>query len=144
MMHKNFPTKINKINKNIQFTIEHQENNSLVFLDSQITHESNKFDISWHLKSTNTGVYINRHSYSPNNYKHAAIRSLLYRAIRIFSNKTNFEDTYRKVKLIFINNGYNYRVIEKIKEKLIAKLCPDSIQNTEKSETKFFYLRLPF
>ena len=42
----NFLTEINKVNKNIQFTIEHNENNSLVFLDSQISHENKKFDIS--------------------------------------------------------------------------------------------------
>ena len=83
---ESFLNEINAVHSNLKFTIEHGKNNSLEFLDTTITLNGQTFSSNWYIKSTNTGVYVNKSSYSPKTYKYAAIRSLIYRAKRICSN----------------------------------------------------------
>ena len=61
------------------------------------------------------------YSYSPSTYKKSAIRSLIYRACRICSNKELFENSYLEIKSMFISNGYHPSYIEKIKNQILTK-----------------------
>ena len=121
---------INSIHRNIKFTREDEKDNRLTFLDVEIMKTDQNILMQWHLKSTNTGTYINKSAYSPTSHKVAAMRALIYRAYRICSNESLFEKCYQSIEAIFINNGYHHSYIEKIKNKVINS----SINNTQSKQ----------
>ena len=137
-----FLTDINKIHPNIQFTKENETDRKLTFLDVEICREDQRFATNWHIKSTNTGQYLHKHAFAPQTYKYAAIKSLIYRAFRLCSYNTGFEEAYKIIRNIFVNLGYHYKVIEKIKNNVIGKLFCPSIANLDDKKT--IYFSLPF
>ena len=88
------------------------------------------------MKNTNTGTYLHKSAFSPTSHKTAAIRSLIFRALTISSSETFFEEAYEKIKWIFILNGYHYKFIEKIKNKIMRKINqpPLKFSNDEKTD----------
>ena len=74
---KNYLKSINAIKRNIQFTLEEERTVVLVFWTQNCLSELTIYT-NWHLKETNTCVYIPRSAYCPLSYKKAAIRSLIY------------------------------------------------------------------
>ena len=102
-----FLSLINKIHRNIQFTIEEEKADSLVFLDICVERFQNKMLTKWHIKGTNTGTYLNKQAFSPKSHKSAAIRSLINRAYKLCSKYEDFEKCFKLIRCIFINNGYN-------------------------------------
>ena len=64
---------------------------------------------------TNTGIYLPKIAYSPMKYKTAAIRALISRAYKLSSSNENFTESYKMIQLVFINNGFHYKFIDKIK-----------------------------
>ena len=96
------------------------------------------------MKTTNTGQYLHKLVHAPQNYKHAAIRSLVYRAYRLSSTADDFENSFITIRNIFINLGYHYKIIEKIKNAVISKIN-SSPQNTPTDEKpKILYFSLPY
>ena len=93
---------INGVHPNIKFTVEEENNRNLTFLDVSITRHDRKFETGWYLKSTNTGIYLHKNAFSPQTYKAAAIRSLIYRAYKICSSRENFEHAFQS------NMHFNY------------------------------------
>jgi len=98
----NFFNNMNLLHNNIKFTKEEEQNGSLNFLDLTITRNNNILETEWHIKSTNTGTYLHKSAFSPQTYKKAAIRSLIYRAYKLSSNKEKFEKAYEIIENIFI------------------------------------------
>ena len=70
---------INSRHKNMIFTYEIEENNSLAFLDVLVTREE-KFCTSLYRKPTFSGLYSNFESFMPISYKKGLIYTLLHRA----------------------------------------------------------------
>ena len=91
----------------------------ITFLDVNKLKSQGKIEINWHLKSTNTGTYLHENSCSPTNHKVSAMRSLINRAYRICSTNELFEKSFKLIDNIFINNGYHFSFINKIKNKVI-------------------------
>ena len=81
---------INGIHPNIKFTIEHEENNKLPFLDVLITRENNCFSTSVFRKSTFTGLGSNFYSSRFYHFKLNSIFTLLQRCYCMSSNWFNF------------------------------------------------------
>jgi len=138
----NFLHHINSFHANLQFPIEHSEENQLNFLDVSVTRSNNKFHTDWYMKRTNTGVYLPKIAYSPIQYKTAAIRSLIYRAYKLSSTEEKFTSSYEKIKLIFINNGYHHKFIDKIKCKVLKSITNQKEKKTE--DIKIFYYKVPY
>jgi len=142
---ENFHQYINTLHTNIKFTKEDQLNDKLIFLDVEIEKNGNRFNTRWHMKKTNTGTYLHKTAYSPDVYKKAAIKSLIYRAFRISSSNEIFESSYEVIKSIFICNGYHYKYIDRIKTKVIESLTGNNQpQQQEATDIKNFYFKLPF
>jgi len=120
---KRFLKILNSINSNIQFTIEEESNDSLCFLDTNVFRKNGEYEIEWHLKDTNTGVYIPRNAHCPLKYKKAAIKGLIFRAYRISSSYTLFEKSFEIIKRIFIRNGYHTKFIDKVRTDVEKQLC---------------------
>lgn len=142
---ENFFQHINTIHKNIKFTQEKENGGKLVFLDIEIIKSSDGILTKWHLKATNTGTYLNKSAYSPSTHKIAAMRALIYRALRICSSNELFEESYEQIENIFINNGYHHGFINKIKRQVIDKFKKQPSTYTqplqqEQKQTKYLTL----
>ncbi len=53
---------LNKLHKNIEFTIEHEQNNQLAFLDTYVKRGSDRYFTTMYHKKTFTGVYLQNRS----------------------------------------------------------------------------------
>ena len=69
--------------KNIKFTYDKENNNSLPFLDILISRSENGFKTSIYHKPTFSGVYSNFNSFIYNQYKIGLIFTLLFRTFSI-------------------------------------------------------------
>ena len=90
---------MNPKHRNIKFTVEREENNSLSFLDIKFFCDGGKFQTSVHRKPTFCGVSTNSESFFPIWYKHNHVSTSLHRDFMICSSfrtldfeilKTNF------------------------------------------------------
>ena len=133
---------LNSLNKNIQFTMEHEQEKQLKFLDVVVHKNDDKFETEWTLKDTNTGIYVLKESFAPFKYKTAAICSLIYRAKRFSSKDIYFASAYNKIASIFINNGFHAKVIEKIRDKILNSR-PSNGQSDNDVDRQRIYWRLP-
>ena len=65
-----FLNHMNSKHRNIKFTVEHEENNSLAFLNIKIFCDSGKFQTSVYRKPMFSGVLTNFESFLPTSYKY--------------------------------------------------------------------------
>ena len=101
-----FRNYLNGQHKNIKFTSETENENSISFLDIKITRENNKFMTSVYRKPTFSGVFPNFESFIPKSYKYNLLFTLLHRAFKLCSNFERFHQEIDKLKTIFENNDY--------------------------------------
>ena len=133
---------INTFHPNLKFTIEHPKDNRLTFLDITINVDNSRVETKWYMKKTNTGIYLPKIAYSPMKYKTAAIRALISRAYKLSSSNENFTESYKTIQLVFINNGFHYKFIDKIKDKILSSL--NNTDDKEDNEQQYIYYKLPY
>ena len=92
--------------KNIKFTFETENENSISFLDIKITRDNNKFMTSVYRKPTFSGAFTNFGSSIPKSWKYNLLFTILHRAFKLCSNFERFHQEIDKFKTIFENNGY--------------------------------------
>ena len=75
-------TKLDEINKlnpeYLKFTIEHETDNCLPFLDMKIIRSECKSSSTWYSKPTDTGLTMNYHALAPIRYKRAVVSNLVH------------------------------------------------------------------
>ena len=98
-MLKKFKNFLKKQHKNIKFTSEIEENNSLSFLDITISRKNNKFVTSVYRKAAVSGIFTNFESFVPDIYKNGLIKTLLHRSFRLCSDYKNFIGKNYKVNI---------------------------------------------
>ena len=108
--------------KNIKFTSETENENSISFLDIKITRDNNKFMTSVHLKPTFSGVFTNFGSFITKSYKYNLLFTLLHRAFKLCSNFERFHQEIDKLKTIFENNGYPKSFVDFCIKKYLDKV----------------------
>jgi hypothetical protein len=113
---------LNKINKNIQFTLETQIDNKINFLDLTINISNNKFNFNIYRKPTQTDTIIRNDSNHPFSQKYAYFNSILYRLERVPLNKYNYHNELNIICDIAIKNNFNINTIKKIHKKIKVKL----------------------
>ena len=101
-----FGNYLNCQHKNIKFTSETENENSISFLDIKITRDNSKFMTSVYRKPTFSGVFTNFGSFILNSYKYNLLFTLLHRAFKLCSDFERFHQEIDKLKTIFENNGY--------------------------------------
>ena len=77
----NFLKNLTKQKKNMSFTSEIEQNESLSFLNNKTNHESNKFLTSVYRKLTFIGVFRNFESFISKCYKRSLTEDLVYAPI---------------------------------------------------------------
>jgi len=138
---KTFFEHINSIHSNIKFTFEAENEGKINFLDVQLLKKDNNIETKWLLKSSNTGTYLHKNAYSPKTHKVAAMRSLINRAFKICSSNDLFEECYKIIENIFINNGYHYLFIQKIRDKVLNNF---QIQSHQTHNQKSFFITMQY
>ena len=101
-----FQNYLNHQHKNIKFTSETENENSISILDIKITRDNNKFMTSVYRKSNFSRVFTNFGSFIPKSYKYNLLFTLLHRAFKLCSNFECFHHEIDKLKTIFENNSY--------------------------------------
>ncbi len=138
---KKFQNYLNCQHKNISYTVELEENNSLPFLDVLVTREGNGFVTNVYRKTTYTGLGLDFMPYVPSIYKINSIKTLLFRAFSICSSWINFDLEVSKAREYFINNGYPVMLFEKHLKRFVCNKFNPVVHGNEKQVK---YLKLPF
>jgi hypothetical protein len=110
---KEFLNKFNCFHKSLKFTMEHEQNNKLSFLDVLISKNNGKLSTSWYRKPSNTLMFNPWESHGPKCYKINLIRTMINRLKIICSEKFLFNQDLKRLKESFLWSGYPYWVIEK-------------------------------
>ena len=124
---------LNSKHENIKFTIEHERDNALSFLDVQLNKSDND-DGTFHLgifrKATFTGLGMNFHSHTYENFKLNNIRTLIHRAYTLCSTWQSFHEEIQFLIRFFKSNAYPqdmiFRVINKFLWKKVETLPPQT------------------
>jgi hypothetical protein len=135
---------LNKQHPNIRFTIEHEQNNSLPFLDTEVIRRVNKYSTTIYRKKTFTGVYLNWTSMTARRYKIGLIKCLAERIWRICSDQERRLAELEKLKTILRKNNYPEEVVElSIAKFLESKATPQPPTVTQDEKVTRF-LKLPY
>ena len=112
---------INKIDKNLQFKMSVEENNTINDVDISIHRNNNNLDISIYRKPIGTDTTIQFSSNHPYEHKIAAFRYYTHRLITLPITEKSKQEEWKTVLTIARNNGYPVNTINNLKTKLIAK-----------------------
>ena len=81
---------LNSIEPCIKFTIERESGGKIAFLDSMVHHqEDGRLSITVYWKPTHTDRYLSFSSHHPSMHKRAVVKSLMDRAAKIPTTKSN-------------------------------------------------------
>ena len=134
---------MNSKHRNIIFTCEKEQNNSMLFLDVVITKTSNGFKTSAYHKPTCSKVYSNFNSFISEEYKVGSIFTLLFRSFSIISDFSRFHGKVYHLKEILKKNAFPIKLIGScIKNFLNKRLTEKSVTLTD--EKKDLVIVLPF
>ena len=135
---------LNNRHPNIKFTIEKQNNHSIVFLDVFISDINNQnLTLQTYHKSTYTGLLLNFKSFTSFSYKISLIKCLIDRSFKICNNWTSFHNDIENIKSNLIKNAYPPFLIDKIiKKYLNYKFSCNQNQLKDKSDVHYF--KLPY
>ena len=146
-----FFEKINKIHKNLAFTME-VSTSSLPFLDTSVSVKEDKFDFKVYRKPTNTGVVLNFNAMAPRKWKTSLIRCLLTRALKLSSSWELFQTEISVIKEILNKNSYPTVLVEKkiaefiteqdINPSSFTRACLNKRESPEKKQNN--YVLLPY
>ncbi|CAH8643572.1 unnamed protein product [Schistosoma mattheei] len=107
----------NNAHPNIQFTMEHEQNDMFHFLDVAIKRRRDgTVQRSIYRKSTWNGIYLNFNSFCPLSYKKALVKTLFYRAEKICTTD-KLEEELMKVEKCLRDNFYPQKFIDKYKKR---------------------------
>lgn len=109
-----FANELNKLHPNIKFTVEHETDSGINFLDLTIRKYNGKHRFKIYRKPTTTDVTINNSSCHPEQHKMAYYRAMLNRLEKIPLDTEEKLQELKIIKLIAHNNGYSSATINKL------------------------------
>ena len=89
----------------MSFTIEHEKQNRMSFLDIAIIREDKTYTTSVYCKPTFSGVYTHFDSFLPSTYKFGTVNTLAYRCFRICFSWTKLQNELVCLKETSLKNG---------------------------------------
>lgn len=141
----NLFNKFNNLHKNIKFTLEHEENNIIPFLDIKISKQNQKVTYSVYRKPTCTDTTIPHSSTHPTSHKKAAYRSMLYRAHKFPLQHTELQQEVETINHIAINNGFDPSLINTMSQQIKKKLNKQhNITLTTDTTPSVKYVKMPY
>ena len=133
-----FQNYLNHQHKNIKFTSETENKNSISFLDIKITRDNNKFMTLVYRKPTFSRVFTNFGSFILKSSKYNLLFTLLHRAFKLCSNFERFHQEIDKLKTIFENNAYPKSFVDFCIKKYLDKVFIKKESSTESLEKRTY------
>ena len=112
---------MNKIDNNIEYTIEKEHNNKINYLDLTIIKNNNKIEYDIYRKPTHTEICIHRDSRHPMQQKLSTFHSLIHRLRKIPMTKERYNKELNYIKNLAIKNGYSTHLINNLIKKAQRK-----------------------
>ncbi len=135
---------LNRQHNNIKFTIEHEENNRLPFLDTCVVrHHNTKYTTTMYFEKTFTGLYLNWTSLTARRYKTGLVKCLANRIWRICTDEEEREKELQALKHRLLLNDYPPKVIDHEIDKFKQRKQMQTCQPPPKPDTKRFIV-LPY
>ena len=107
-----FLSYLNAQHTNIKFTAERQVDNSIPFLDTNVTLSNSTFSVGIFRKATFTGLGSSFYSNIPSKYNINAIKTLIHRAYTLTSSYLSFDLEVKFLGEFFSKNGYPESVFD--------------------------------
>ena len=145
--HKNhvplFLNYINSQHRNIKFTYETENNNSISFLDVKVERSNDGFVTSVYRKPTFSGQGTSYFSFCSFLFKVNAIKTLIHRAFKISSNYFKMNEEFDFLLRYFRNNGYPSFLIHSHIKNFLNKVLGDNESSIDSTlqipvQTKYF------
>ena len=138
---------LNSFHSNIKFTTEIKKKKKIAFLDMLLIGNKDLVNTTVYRKKTNTDLYINWKSFSPNNWKWGTLKTLVSRTYDICSTEKYLKEEFNYIETVFKHqNSYLSWVIDKaIKQVQQAQEVPTNTANeNENGNKKIHRLLLPY
>ena len=121
------------------------------FLDVLIMRKNNTIETTVYRKQNYNDIYLHWESFMPDTWKRGSLKTLMFRAHKICSNKELLEKEVKYLKHVFIAiNGFPTwawvvsEVISRVKNEVSTTQINHSIVNPELSNVKQHKLILPY
>ena len=140
-----FKTHLNSLHPNIKFTLEIETNNSINFLDLNISKLQNKLKFNIYRKNTTSNRLIPFDSSTPFSHKLSAFRSFFNRLFKIPLDDSDFEEELNTIFYLAKSNKFPFHVVNNLYIKLrnhhnISKNTSLTVLNT----TPTLYFSIPY
>ena len=139
----------NSIDKQIQFTIEAEENNRLPFLDTVTIRQNGQIRFDVYRKKTHMDKYLDYTSNHPQQHKRSVVNTLLDRAEKIPSTNRGKRRERKHVLKVLRDNAYPLQFIKscdnrrRYKNKELSS-SHENVNATQKSTVSPSYVVLPY
>ena len=134
---------LNSQHPRLKFTVE-VACETLTFLDVEIKINDGNLQTWVFRKPTHTGLLLNFSAIAPRKWKFGLITCLLNRAKVICSNSF-FDQEVRKLKTMFLNNGYPERFFQGAYDRFLAKqIAPILNSSIDPDSNPWFMLKIPY
>ena len=137
-----FLTYLNSKHANIKFTVEHEKDKKLPFLDILISSKIEYFETSVYRKDTFSGLYMNFKSFLPKTYKLGLISTLIDRVFKIAHDRSFFFFEMKKVREFLGRNSYPPHLVDKQMKKYLKKV--DLAKERDADDENISYMKLPY
>ena len=108
---------LNGVEFKIKFTLNHEKDNFIPFLDVGITKKANRLITNVYRKPTHTQQYINWNSNHPKNLLLGVMKGLIHRAHILCDEKEDLMEELCLLRDVFISNGYPVKLVKETLEK---------------------------
>ena len=111
-VHGSLTQHLNTQHRNIKFTVEHEKENKLAFLDVQVTRTNNRLTKSVYRKPTHTDRYIPFHPHHHQRTVNGVLRCMQDRATKI-CDPTSKQKEFQHSQAVFQANGFPAELVRK-------------------------------
>ena len=130
---------LNNKHPNIRFTVEHEQNNTLPFLDVKLERSGQHLLSSVYRKPSFSGLGTSYFSYCCSKFKVNVIQTLLHRAYNICSSNNFFQKEVSFLKQFFSSNGYPSLLFNQQTELFLSKKLDYRQVHSTVEHKPFFY-----
>ena len=137
---------LNSLHKNLEFTIEHECDDKIPFLDLLIirNRDNNIIDLAVYWKPIHSGVFTNFISFIPFQFKMGLVRTLVKRAYRLCSTWKLFHLELEELTRLLMQNGYTKSFIENIIKTQLNRQYSKELYKKVGPDPKQIFIRLPY
>ena len=109
----NFHDTLNSVDPHIKFTIEHEKDGQIAFLDMLVSRRNNSISINVYRKPTHTDCYLDYASHHDMRHKICTATTLIHRSLNLPTTDDSKSEELKHVSVALASNGYPKTVISK-------------------------------